>query len=374
MEKNSSFVFNLMVNSTNSTVYYDGPVLLDEGGEIIRAITIDFPLLLLKILLCSVGVPLNTAAIILTLCRQCVNKIRPRNVFLLASFFSNLTIFIPSLLEIAYYFFPSVDLICTAFVATAGLSELCILQSTLLSLIDRYLTIQCPLWHWNKFTAPWATFWIILSFILGVLVIKFVYIFGIYQLGCHIHFVSNRILGISIGILFVLCLIGRVIVFIQTRTLLRNATAHHQADGEMVELHDLNGADGQQRFGDNTNDKNIDLPLVGVVRHQTARMDAESLRRLEGGATKTMVAGVTSLFLFTFPRLAFYLIINICKANSLDRCSRNLVPTIPYFKQLGLLYAIYHPIIHMYWNKELIAGGRQQQHLGETRRRNSIYD
>jgi len=361
---NSSFVLINLINSTNSTIDYNSSVFLDNDGEIIGAITIDLPLLVLKIVLCLIGVPINITAILITLCRPCVNdSSRPRNVFLLANFFSNLAIFIPALLEIAYYFYPTNDSICQSFVATAGLAELFILQSTLLSLIDRYLAIQYPLWHWNKFTPQWATFWIILSFILTVLVSKSVYIFGIYELGCHVHFASNNIYGTLLGILFVLCIIGRSIVFIQKRTLLRNAT---HRNGETIELQDLSGGQHQQTGNEN------ELPsLIGVVIQRASSMDSETLRQIEDGATKTMVSGVTSLFIFTFPRLVFYLVINICKAESLDSCSRDLAPAIPYFKQLDLLYAIYHPVIYLlYWRELTISSTSGQQ----QRKRNSIYD
>jgi len=361
LDINSSFVFNL-INSTNSTIQCDSPVFLGDDGEILSAISTDLPLLVFKIVSCVIGIPINSVAFLITLCRPCVNTCRPRKVFLLANFLSNLIIFIPASLEIAYYFHPTNDSICLAFVATAGLAELFTLQSTLLSLIDRYLAIQYPLWHWNKFTPQWATLWITLSFILTVLVSKCVYIFGIYELGCHVHFTSNRIFGTFVGILFILCIIGRVIVFIQTRTLLQNVT--HQ-NGETIELQDLSG--GQQQ-ADNENNRNNELPLVGVIRR--TRMDSETLRGLEDGATKTMVFGVTSLFVFTFPRITLWLLIVICKANSVDRCSRDLAPAVPYFQQLGLLYAIYHPMLHLYWNRDLISGSGGQ----EQRRRNSFYD
>jgi len=316
--------------------YFESPVVLGDNGEIKSAIYVNLTLLVLKIISCSLGIPLNLIAILLVLFKQNSNtSYRPRDVFSLATLFSNLLMFFPAHLEIAYFFYPANKFICVLYVATAGLPEVFISQSNILSLIDRLVAIQFPLWHIDKVTVPWSILWVIVSFVVAVFVNKFLYVFQLVELDCHIHLVANRIPIISVGVLFTLCLTLRVTVFFQTRKLIRlneDLPADNFAEAVTADT------------------KNINLRRKNtLIDLQQKKMNEETLRRIEDETTKTVISGVTMLLVFTFPRLIFPIVITVCKTHYHENY-RVLVRWVPYFKQLGPFSAMCHPIVHLYFN------------------------
>ncbi len=347
----SSNTTGLLMNLTEiyspENEYFESPVFLGADGEIKSAIYIDLSLLVLKIISCVLGIFLNMTAILVVLMKQDLNITRkPRDVFVLATLFSNLLMCIPALLEIVYFYYPTNELICLFFVATSGLPEVFISQSNFLSLLDRFLDIQYPLWYSNKITIPWSILWTAVSFVVAIFVNKFPYIFQLVELDCHIHFVSNRIPLISSGIFFVLCVIFRVIIFLKTRNLIKGNKALPAA--------------GEFKFDENLEgDQKVIDPHKGQFKrkntiielHQT-KMDEDTLLRLEDEATRTAITGVTILLVFTFPRLVLPFVLAICK-KYYKEYYRFVRLFVPYFKQLGPVNAVCHPIIylHQYWNR-----------------------
>lgn len=362
--------FSVLLNETSE--FYPAPinnesaVLLGEDGEIKSAITLDFPLFLFKIICSIIGIPPNFVVFIIILCqRRLLSK--PRNIFLLATLFSNLMAFVPTVLEIAYYINPN-EFICKSYVAIIGLPDIFLLQSIFLSQIDRYVAIEEPLWHRIKVTSPLAVLCVIFCFVISVFVNKFLYIFQLVQLECHIHFIAGRILGFFLVILFILCIIARVIVFIQTRNLLRNDNKTAMQDF-VVKLDDSKTNDGTKG---STLVCGKDNKVTRIQLRMTI-LNQKTLRQLEDLATRTMVAGVTSLIFLTCPILVFFLTLLFCRATyGLQECSR-ISHMAPYFKQLSLIHAIYHPIMHLAWNKELFSDSKQPSH-DDKRRKNSAYD
>ncbi len=354
----SFFVFNETLTEFYRTIINDSAVLLGDDGEIKSAISVGFPLFLFKIIGSVVGIPLNIVVFVIILSQPRLYD-KPRNIFLLATTFSNLMVFVPALLYIVSYIYPN-EFICKSYVATLGLPDIFLLQSIFLSQIDRYVAIEEPLWHRVKVTSPLAVLCVIFCFVLSVFVNKFLYIFQLVQLECHIHFMAGKILGFYFAILFILCIIARVIVFIQTRNLLRNNNKAVRQEF-VVKLDDLKINDGANQA------------KVTRIQLRMTILNQKTLRQLEDLATRTMVAGVTSLIFLTCPLLVFFFTLLICRTTyGLQECSR-ISQMAPYFKQLSLIHAIYHPIMHLAWNNELFSDSKQPSH-DDRRRKNSVYD
>ncbi len=163
----------------------ESKVLLSEDGEIQSAINIDYPLIIFKIICSVIGIPLNAVLFLAIICKRRLLINRPRNIFLLATIASNLMAFVPSVLEIVHYFHPN-ELTCKLYVATFGLPDVFLLQNILLSQIDRYVAIREPLWHRTKVTVPLATLSVLVLFVISILVNKFLYIFRLVLLDCHV--------------------------------------------------------------------------------------------------------------------------------------------------------------------------------------------
>jgi dopamine receptor D1 len=107
----------------NNSSSYQEEVVLTENGEVYNPIEIGITSFIIKIVCCSVGIPLNISiAVNLTRLRRLHRK--PRNFFLLGIVLSYLSFFI--------FIF--------------------IIVNMLLALIDRYLAINHPLLHREKMT------------------------------------------------------------------------------------------------------------------------------------------------------------------------------------------------------------------------------
>jgi len=361
---NLTVLFNETSEFYSTSINSESAVLLGEDGEIKSAITLDFPLFIFKVICSLIGIPPNFIVFIIILCqRRLLNK--PRNIFLLATLFSNLMAFVPAVLEIAYYINPN-EILCKLYVATLGLPDVFLLQNIFLSQIDRYVAIEKPLWHRTKFTSPLAVLCVVICFVISSVINKFLYIFQMVQLDCHVHFTAGKIIAFVLIILFVLCIIARVIVFIQTRNLLRsscNPTVSVIPDN--IELDGLN----------NDGSRAVPAPSETAVELRKTSTNHQTLRQLEDLATRTMVAGVTSLIVLTCPLLVFFLTLTICrKVNGPQKCFQ-MGLLAPYFKQLSLIHAIYHPIMHLAWNSELFVNSEEPSTNDErARRRDSTYD
>jgi hypothetical protein len=73
---------------------------------------------------------------------------------------------------------------------------------------------------------------------------------------------------------------------------------------------------------------------------------------MEMEATRTLVIGVTSLVLTVFPPVIFFFTFFACRLIDRFDCN-NLTVVAPYIRELGLIHAVYIPLIFLMRNKEL---------------------
>nr|CAH0102019.1 unnamed protein product [Daphnia galeata] len=87
-------------------------VVLTENGEVYNPIEIGIVSLVLKIVCCSIGIPLNISiAVTITRLRRMHRK--PRNFFLLAIILSYLSFFIVPVIELLYWGLHPNESLCT---------------------------------------------------------------------------------------------------------------------------------------------------------------------------------------------------------------------------------------------------------------------
>lgn len=175
-------------------------------------------------------------------------------------------------------------------------------------------------------SAAWACSGILFTVLLTVLSTKFVYIFGLVPLKCGTNTWERQILGWNTFILFALCLVGRVAIFLQTRKLLRNSTV----------------------------DRTVDTQLGKPAKPSEMRRNTSELRtrQMEMEAIKSLATGVTSLILLSCPAMIFITSMNICRCfSTVQRCSQYAWLAI-FVRNLYQLYGIYHPVLYLGWNKE----------------------
>ncbi len=194
------------------------------------------------------------------------------------------------------------------------------------------MAIWKPLWHRARTSVVWASIGVVVTVALTVLCTKFVYIFGLVPLKCGNNTLERRILGLNSFILFALCLVGRVAIFLQTRKLLRKSTVpvttgssaptinersnngdQRKEGGKLkdVDRHNIkDGDDGIEHPNHPEADQN-DLPVadkdhgeessnrtakikepgeMSVLRRNTSKV---STRQMEMEAIKSLATGVT---------------------------------------------------------------------------------
>ena len=310
--------------------------MMNEGDveEPLDPIRKDVSLVILKMLCLIIGIPLNGIIIWIVL-REPEMRTKSRHIFLIGITFSNFVAFVPAILEIVHFFQQS-DLLCRCFIFLMGLPDIFLLLNIFLSLLDRYLAIRDPLWHRLHVTVPRVVFWLVVGFAASTLGGKFVFIFQLVELRCEMKLAAVKTLGCILSVLFILCIVARVTVYLQTRKLLLVDHVQETNHMEMVVVHNDHSSP----------------PTWGTIH-----LNQRTLRRMEIEATRTLVAGVTSLFVLTFPMFVLFVAINICYLLFRNDfyCINCFNFLGNYFKQLGLIHAIYHPIIYLAWNEEFSA-------------------
>ena len=229
-------------------------VLLTTSGEPQKATEINAFLIITKVLSCFIGIPLNVfVAIIIIRLRRLHSK--PRNIFFLGIIFSNLLTFVPALIEVIYWVLP-LDIVCQSYVAVSALPNTLLLWNMLLALIDRYVAIKYPIWHREKVTVRRVIYFLLFSSVFLGFLIKFVYIFGLIQLRCTVWTVHSKVVGLTMAILFVLCVIAHFIVFQQTKTLLQKNRTLCPSTKESIGMQTFSNR--KRRFsGEDNNQENV---------------------------------------------------------------------------------------------------------------------
>lgn len=364
----------------NTTILNQGNIMLTQNGQVYNPIHLDIYLVVTKCVCCIIGIPLNLL-IAVTIVRLRRLRSKPRNIFLLGIILSYLLFFLYPIIELIYWGLYPVEPVCQAFIAIMALPQVLLLLNMLLALADRYVAINHSLLHREKMTVRLASGIVFLSSILIIFLAKFVYIVGLAPLRCEMYLVHNKIILLIVVFLLILCTGLNIIVYRQTKVLIgesrkltnpntkkmsRISTRNHgrmdnndEMDGQDLAIVDAdNVLIESSQLGTSGNEcANVRPPVSSsssAVRAMSIHVDRGKLSQMEMEATRSLVIGVTSLVLTVFPPVIFFLTFFACRLIVTDRFDcNNLTVVIPYMRELGLIHAVYNPIIFLMRNKEL---------------------
>ena len=352
--------------NNSSTISQD----IAQNGEL--SFYIDTFLMTTKVFCISVGIPLNVF-VVKAIVRLLRLRYKSRYLFLLAVTFSYWLFFIPPVVEVIYCaILPPVcwEFVCQILAAISGLSHALLLLNFCLALIDRYIAINFPLMHRDKMTSRFAKVSIFVCNIFLTFHLKFTYIMGLVPLGCEIWLVHNIVLGLTMLILFVSCIILNLIVyqktkthFSESRTLIvdtkeRLRTARRPNEVEMVVVSGRNISESRQLATYGSESLNVaaaSFPIrdrITRVREVSVQGGKEILSAMEIEATRSLVFGMFSLIVTVCPIIVFLSTVFVCQLFSEFDCSHFSWLT-PYFKEMVLVHAVYNPFIFLLKNEEL---------------------
>lgn len=339
------------------------------------------------ILLVSTGVPLNLfIAIVIMAFKRLHNK--PRNVLWLGVTFCNLFTLLTILIEFLAYHMQNA-LICLIFVSITGVAYTCLLFNLLLALIDRYAAIVHPLWHRQKVTVRWVVVGQSISFIFVVLLIKFPFIAHFSLPECDFYPVHAKIIAVCNFILFVLCIVAQTVVYHKTRQCFnssqqrgdsRETTVTFVQSGPKTQRRDTSAeilvlpssstqSDSQLRrlpeaivninspsANDNNQASLCTTSPVTLRRHHVG-----GNRQMEVEATWSLLMGVFSLLIFTFPTLVMAFIEWGCRMiYGEDQCPPLISIIMFYARELLLGHLVYNPVMYMIRNREFSSTVREK--------------
>lgn len=382
--------------------------VLDWNSQIASAnSSVEFTFLCFKIVASVISILLNSLVALIIVCYRELNY-KTKNIFLLFIILSDLLASIPQLLEIAYFFYPSDERFCWFYDAIHYLPTVLVLLNTFISLLNRYVANQFQLWHLSKLTVPWVTFWLLVCFGIVVMFNMHVYVFQLNKSECQVSLLIDELSNLVMIILLILCIITRIAVYLQTRNLLPISeekvsvvndanpprdpaapdpfvvpTAASESSPTsvpeiIIEFNELEEAVMSDIRNDNLNSplphssaasaadqviiklNDLDEGTIPPVKSckievevRGTRLDQETIRKLEIRNTRSMIAGVASLLIFTCPFLLLDLILIIFQKFQARGLFDRLSPLAPYFEQWNHILSIYNPFIHLMWNKEL---------------------
>ena len=335
------------------------------------------------ILLVFTGVPLNLfIAIIIMTFKRLHNK--PRNVLWLGVTFFNLLTLLTILIELLAYHTQN-SVVCLIFVSTTGVAFTSILFNLLLALIDRYTAIVHPIWHRQNVTVRWVITGQSVGFFLIVFVIKFPFIAQFAPPYCGYYPVHAKLIAVTNLLLFVSCILAEMIVYMKTRQYFKS-NRQRGADGSEATVTFVlsamrrnnmansssspSGSQQQSRHpsSDAAVAVNIDSPSSaagGGHQQQQLMLRRHHIgggnRQMELEATWSLLCGVFSLLLFTFPTLVVGFIEWGCRIiYGEGHCTPFIGFIIIYTRELLLGHLVYNPIMYMLRNREFSSTVREK--------------
>lgn len=152
--------------------------------------------------------------------------------------------------------------------------------------------------------------------------------------------------------MLILCITGELILYIKVRQVLKSGggclsrrtislsvTAVRRAREE-------SSAAIRQGSGSSTDDQRTaadrDEPFTLNVQHVTS----QSISELELEAAQTLAAGILSLTIVVGPFIIYTFTLFMCKIFGSDAC-RTIAWMAPFFKELIVVHAVYHPIVFL---------------------------
>jgi dopamine receptor D1 len=340
----------------NSSLPDPNEIVLNIYGDVYNPVDIkDKVLIFLKFVCCIIGIPLNVS-IAVTIIRHRRLYRKPRNIFLLGIIFSYLAFFVPAIIELIYWGMYQDDSVCEAYVAVVSLPHFLLLWNMLLALADRFVAINYPLLHREKMTVCLASCVVCFSSISLPFLLKFVYTFRLIPLRCVMWIVLVKFLLIVLAVLFVLCTALNVVVYRKTKALLRETRTLHPPFTDVVQPSHFRSVEVSsrnnliQRASTNMNENSAAV----AVRPMSVHVDRRKINRIEMEATLTLILGVTSLLVTFFPYFVCFFLYRLCRLliGSQSECS-NFNWISPYLIEMGLINAVYSPLIFLIRNREL---------------------
>lgn len=374
------------MNNNSLSSINQGDIVLTQSGQVYNPIDLDVFLVVTKCICCSVGIPLNVL-IAVTIVRLRRLRSKPRNIFLLGIIFSYFLFFVHPIIELIYWGLYPIESVCQAFIAVGGLPQALLLLSMLLALVDRYVAINHSLFHREKVTVRLASGIIFFSSIFLTFLIKFVYIVGLAPLRCEVYLVHNKFIVLAVVVLLVMCAGLNFIVYRQTKALISESRklgpssianevqwtsnrnniriGNGEIDGQDIAIVDAGNVIESSQLGTSGNESlnNVirpsmsspvnDRATISSVRVMSIHVDRGKLSQMEMEATRSLVIGVTSLVLTVFPPVIFVFTYFGCRLVTGQFDCNNLTVVAPYLRELGLIHAVYNPLIFLMRNKEL---------------------
>jgi dopamine receptor D1 len=347
----------------NNSSHHQDDVVLTHNGEVYNPIDLDDNFLIItKFVCCSIGIPLNLSIAFTIVHRRRLHR-KPRNIFLLGIIFSYLAFFVPSVIKLICWAVYPTESVCLGYVAVVGVPQGLLLLNMLLALIDRYMAINHPLLHREKMNVRSAAVLIVIGSLVVVFLLKFIFIVHIIApLRCEVCLVHVKLVLIVLSVLSLACTVFNFIVYRQTKDLLAesrrltlvssNVVTENDEDVEWIELGTI-GNDSRinhrasSASGSLTTDHSTQIRTIMSIH-----VNKKKLSRIELEATRTLITGVTSLVVMALPPTIFVSIFLGCKLFFEAECS-SLNWLSPYMIELGLIHAVYNPLIFIVRNKEL---------------------
>ncbi len=306
--------------------------------------------MIINFICCIFGLPLNGfIAFLIIYMRRLRSK--ARNIFLLGLILSNLSAFVPVLIEFAYFHFPS-DNLCQNYVAVVGLPYVLFLTNMLLALADRYAALAYPLWHLKKVSVGLVIRWQLVTSALVSVIYKFAYIAQILPLSCEVQLLQVRIIAITLFALFFTCVLAQIVVYRQTRQIL----AEYMPNGPLERRRIIPSSEEAQNVDASHITKHIRPTIASNSdggRSINVHMPEHAISQMEMEATRTLIFSVMSLTIMTGPFILFTFSVFLCRLCFDQPICNSFSWLAPYFKELVVVHAVYHPIINICRSSEL---------------------
>lgn len=357
------------------------------------------------LLLVSTGVPLNLfIAIIIMAYKRLHNK--PRNVLWLGVTFFNLLTLLTILIEFVAYHTQN-NVACLVFVSVTGVAYTSILFNLLLALIDRYAAIVHPIWHRQNVTVRWVVIGQSMGFVLIVVVIKFPFIAQLAPPYCGYYPVHAKLIAVTNFSLFLSCIAAQMTVYFKTRQYFNSSRGDGTSEATVTFVLSAMQRQQQREIAANNNISStpsnnsqpsrlpsaeavvniINSPSAGSAAGDRNLIDSSSAvtvgsggggggqqlvrlrrhqsvggnRQMEMEATWSLLSGVFSLLLFTFPTLVLGFVEWGCRMSYGEgRCPPIIGISMFYARELLLGHLVYNPVMYMIRNREFSSTVREK--------------
>ena len=340
-------------SSSNSTI---------DLGLVTFPIELDLFKSICHIVLVSIGVPLNLfIAIVISTFKRLHKK--PRNVIWLGVVVCNLLTLLTVLIELLAYHTQN-NILCLCYVSIMGVGYTCLLYNLFLALADRYAAIVHPLWHREKVTVQRVIIAQSVGFLILVFIIKFPFIWRLVPLRCGICLLHGMMVAATDLTLFAFCIVAEIVLYHKTRQYFNDS--RDGAISVSFTPRQPRNSDKESDKSDETNPNNR-IQIAMTSRHQNVPIMATNgsptvlrrhnhigrHRRMEMEATRSLLTGVFSLMLFTFPILLLAFIDWGCRMIYGDgQCSSSISVATFYVRELLLVHLVYNSVVYIARSQE----------------------